>query len=162
MIHVIENFLNVDELTVIKEIAKFETTGDRVCLDVPLYQSYSGIHIEYKDNLVVQKVIKKFCRSIYDTYNLSVKIEKLWFNSTRHESMYDWHKHPYNIPTALLYIDGCKGNGTIFKIGNAELQIIVDDNTFISFDGNQIIHKTPNFSGIERYTLAADFIEVIQ
>jgi hypothetical protein len=155
MFKYIENFLTEEELQHIREISLIETSGNNVCHAVSLYQSFNNMHEKYQDD-IMQSIVRKCEKEVSKILGDYVKTKFFWFNRTAEDSDYDWHTHSTGYPSIVLYLSGCEGRGTIFEIGEAEFTANVQDNSCMIFD-SRINHRTPNWTGVERMTVAIDY-----
>jgi hypothetical protein len=152
-----DNFLDSFSLKYIKHLIDTEIQND-VCLDVPLFQSYGDMQIRHKDDLVFSNFLANVLDYVNNELSANLVIDKCWFNICKSISKYTYHDH-HPIPvSAVFYLEGCTNNGTIFRVGDAELQTICDDNSLLVFDGG-FLHKVPSWKGQDRYSIAFDFSE---
>jgi hypothetical protein len=159
MLRYIDNFLTEEELHHLYKISLIETEGDNVCHTVPLYQSHNHMHLKYADDEIMQQIYDKVGKEVSKIVKTYVVPESSWFNRTEKDSDYQFHTHDHtNNPTAIIYIDGCEGQGTFFIIGEAKLAAVVEDNSLILFNPT-LLHSTPNWAGTSRMTMAITFDE---
>lgn len=150
------NILQPSEIQHLIEIADFEISNF-LCIDVPLYQSYDNMHEKYRHDWFFNKLISKVLKVSSVFADVPVTIRSCWFNVCRQDSKFEWHSHPGTRATGVYYLSGCCDNGTILLINNTKMQIIAEDNAVVFFDPN-LTHKTPSWSGVDRYTVAFELV----
>jgi len=134
------------------EIAYFETKYF-LCDAVPLYQTFNNMHLKYAHVNSTNKLIETVENTYRSINNKDVKIKNFWFNLVREESNYGWHTHPNT--TLVFYLLNTEGCGTIIEDENTEIAIPSQDNSMI-FLPKGIVHKTPNWKGRDRISIAID------
>jgi hypothetical protein len=126
-----------------------------LCLGAPLYQSYSYMHTKYSNDQSLQNLLNKTTLEATKFLGKTVNIKECWFNICKEDSAFGYHTHSSKI-TAVFFLKGCNGNGTLFKINNATLQLKANDNSLLLFEPS-ILHTIPDWDGEDRYSIAIDF-----
>ena len=88
------------------------------------------------------------------TFNKHCEVIKLWFNIVKQDREgYDWHTHSNT--TAIYYLFNTENSGTL--IDNEKVhQVDSIDNSLLFLQPN-IKHKTPDWKGKDRMTIAINF-----
>lgn len=144
--------LNTEQQKNLVDIADYEITH-HLCMDVPKYQSFNNMHIKYHDNKTLTMLCDLIILNAYVLTNMQVQIENCWFNVIKEDSVR--YKHKHDRLACVYYLKNCTDNGTIIFINNIEKTLPCLDNT-IQFISNDVYHKTPNFKGLNRYSIAFD------
>jgi len=158
----IPNLLEESSLQHIKQINLFECT-EHYRPEFPLYISHNEMHIKYQKDLVMSETLARITKMASDIYGGQLEIHKCWFNLVNRNSKSlgyaDLHNHQDFVKLiGLYYIDGCKGNGTLFKPGKNPFQLLAEDNSLVIFP-NGMLHGIPDWHGSTRYSMAIDFKE---
>ena len=140
---------SVDDLI---EIALFETKYF-LCDFVPLYQSFPYMNEKYSHTACMRELCYVVEERYKDTYNTKGAIRTLWFNISRKDSNYTWHKH--NIDTAVIYLKNTKNRGTVFKT----LPTLPSDENSMLFINRDVEHCVPDWKDEDRITIAIDIEE---
>jgi hypothetical protein len=151
----IDNILTIEHKDKLKNIIDHEIKHN-LCKDVPLYQSFNNMQERYKDDETIKYLGNKALKEAELASNRKLSISHLWFNVTKEDSNYGFHKHDHTDVTCVYFLENCENNGTIFQIGNSHLQLLCKDNTIIIFDP-KLLHSIPNWNGKNRYSVAIDF-----
>ncbi len=151
----INNILSIEHRTLLKNIID-EEIKDNLCDGVPLYQSFNYMHKKYKDEESIKNLSIRALEEAELITNQKLVIAKCWFLIARKDSVFNFHYHKNTYTTAVYFLKNCENNGTIFQIGNSNLQLMSKDNTLIIFNPN-IYHTPPNWLGKDRYSVALDF-----
>jgi hypothetical protein len=155
----INNILSIEHRAILKDIIDTEIK-DNLCDGAPLYQSFNYMHEKYKDDESVKNLSIRALKEAELTTNQKLSISRLWFVIIKHDLDCEFHNHK-NIytntyTTAIYFLENCKNNGTIFKIGNSNLQLMSEDNTILIFNP-EMLHNVPKWNGKDRYSVAMDF-----
>jgi hypothetical protein len=146
------SLLNLEKL-IDNEISNF------VCIDVPLHQSYNNMHIKHKENFSLKNLINFSIEKMKLYQNKKINVTKCWFNVIDEKSInlgeFGFHTHNADF-VAVFYLKNCVGNGTVFKINNANLQLLNEDNSIIFYSGNEN-HTIMKYDGRKRYSIAMNF-----
>lgn len=154
-IHHLENnngFLE-KELCTLVDMADNEV-NNHLCRSVPFYQSYAHMHIKHKDNSVWKKLEREATHFLQEKHGYLSSIDSSWFNVTKKDSDFGFHSHQK--PTVVFYLKNCAGNGTIYKVDDGIWQPSCADNTFCIVEPG-VVHATPNWNGVDRYSIAFTF-----
>jgi hypothetical protein len=151
----INNILSTEHRDVLKNIID-EEIKDNLYVEAPLYQSFNYMHEKYKNEECVNNVSARALKEAELITNQKLVIAKCWFLVAKKDSVFNFHCHKNAYTTAVYFLKNCENNGTIFQIGNSNLQLISEDNTLIIFNPN-IYHAPPNWLGKDRYSVALDF-----
>jgi hypothetical protein len=159
----INNILSIEDRTVLKNIIDKEIK-DNVCEEVPFHQSSNNMHEKYKDEESIKNLSIRALKEAELATNQKLSISSLWFVIIKHDLDCGFHNHRNTVTntltntytTAVYYLENCKDNGTIFRIGNSNLQLMSEDNTILIFNP-EMLHCVPKWNGKDRYSVAMDF-----
>ena len=151
----INNILSIEHRTSLKNIID-EEIKNNLCDAVPLYQSFNYMHIKYKNNAIINNLSIKALKEAESATNQKLSILNCWFNISKKDSDYKFHNHSNVYTTCVYFLENCENNGTIFQIGNSNLQLMCKDDTIIIFNP-EILHSIPKWNGKDRYSIAIDF-----
>lgn len=154
--YTVNNILDANDIERLIKIIDLEIETN-FCNSVPLYQSYNNMHIKYAHEKIFHLILKKVNETTTSLTNKSLTLKSSWFNICRKNSNFSMHTHPTANFSAVFYIRGCKNEGTIFKINDTLLKVLSNDNSLIFFDPS-ISHTIPVWNGVDRYTMAFDFV----
>jgi len=152
----VENFLDIETTEKIVSLIDYEIENN-LCLDVPKYQSYSNMHFIYEDDKYFDIFLRKLVNEVGKYSKNKMEMTSCWFNVCKEDSNFQFHDHPASDLTCVFFLKNCSENGTIFKFENTLLQLLVKDNNLVFFDPT-LKHSVPEWKGLDRYTIAADFI----
>jgi len=150
MLSSFDNVLTETDRLEIKRLADYEI-DNHLCLDVPKYQSHENMEIKYKDNHSYNKLVE----FVLKHSPIPLKIQSSWFNVCKDDSDFPFHTHEYVDMSAVYFVDGCEGRGTLFKIDGTEHMFNSKNNDLLYFNSS-LEHRVPDWSGRDRYTIAFD------
>ena len=153
----VNNILSIEDRTALKNIM-IEEIEHNLCDSptTPLYQSYNYMHKKYKDEESIKNLSIRVLKEAELITNQKLVIANCWFLIARKDSVFNFHCHKNTYTTAVYFLENCENNGTIFRIGNSNLQLMSEDNSMIFFNPD-IYHTPPNWLGKDRYSVALDF-----
>ena len=143
------NILSKETVDDLIEIALFEIKYF-LCDFCSLYMSYNNMHKKYSHTACMRELCNVVEERYKDTYNKKGAIRTLWFNISRKDSNYTWHKH--NCNTAVIYLKNTKNIGTSFK----NLPTPPSDENSMLFINKNVAHCVPDWRGEDRITIAVD------
>lgn len=165
--------LDISEMVTIAdyEIANF------LVETVPWYQTCSDMHVKYRNNQTLQKILDVF-QNYVDKVHKDLIIISCWFNVCKENSTgWSWHDHLHGFVDKLnrtienerdcdlvlnYFLKNTDNNGTWFRTSTGEeIQIGGKDNSILIF-APSIIHKTPLWAGKTRYTLTCEYSRKLQ
>ena len=152
----INNVLDNETIEGLIKIADFETTHF-LCPGVPKYQTYNNMHLKYSSDLIFQTFLKRIDEILDEEIDTKLEMSSCWFNICRKDSEFEFHTHFKSMATAVLFLKNCTGHGTLFKLDNSILQLIIKDNDIVIFNP-EMIHSIPEWHGEDRYSIAMNFI----
>ena len=152
--YTISNILEQGELSRLVDLIDREIATD-LCTAVGKYQSYNYMHTKHADDPVMQKLISA-TRDI-TLSGQRVYLDRCWFNVCKVDSTFSFHIHPNTDLSGIFYLYGCNDSGTIFNVNNTKYQILSEDNSLLFFDPN-LSHTIPPWKGVDRYTVAFEFL----
>lgn len=156
----IENYLKDDERIYLKNLILDEIAAN-TCKNVARYQSYNDMHKVYQNDTVLMNLIGKINSDILSITNNLLILESCWFNLCKHDSNFVMHNHMGKAKSVIYYVEGCDHNGTEFKINNCVLKLTnVRDNSVLFFN-SELEHSIPTWNGVNRITVALDFIKPV-
>ena len=151
---IVKELLTTDHILELKNLVDNEIENS-LCLGAPLYQSFSYMHSKYSENPSLNVLLNTTKIEASKFINKDVSIKECWFNICKEDSAFDYHTHSSKL-TAVFFLKGCNGNGTLFKINNVTVQLKANDNSLLLFEPS-ILHTIPPWEGQDRYSIAMDF-----
>jgi hypothetical protein len=155
----VNNILSIEDRTALKNIID-EEIKNNLCEEAPLYQSFNYMHEKYKDEESIKSLSNRALKEAELATNQKLSILRLWFLIIKHDLDYGFHNHKSTYTntytTAVYFLENCENNGTIFQIGNSNLQLMSEDNTILIFSP-EMLHCVPKWNGKDRYSVAMDF-----
>jgi hypothetical protein len=151
----INNILSIEHRDALKNIINGEIK-DNLCTTVPLYQSFDNMHEKYKNDVSINNLSIKALKEAELATNQKLDIFRLWFNISKKDSNYQFHNHKNAYTTGVYFLENCENNGTVFKVGNSNLQLMCKDDSIIIFNPD-FLHSIPEWNGKNRYSVAIDF-----
>ena len=131
---------------------------NHLCLDVPKYQSFNNMHVKHKDDQYFKLFLHELLSQIKTNISDQLEIDTCWFNVCKQDSQFVFHTHENaSNCTCVFFVKNCTGNGTIFQFDNSFLQLQTQDNNLVVFNPT-LLHTIPAWQGLDRYTIAVDFI----
>ena len=149
---IVNDILSKQDVDDLIEIGLFEVKHF-LCDDVPLHQTFPYMHRTYQDSICMKNLINVVVSNYKRFYNREAKVLSCWFNVVREDSNYGWHTHAEN--TAVIYLKNTSNDGTEFRDKNVPCV----ENSLVFID-KDVEHKTPNWKGKERITMALGMEEV--
>lgn len=119
------------------------------CPTVPGHQSFSNMHLKHEASKGMRNLVHSIETEYLAHTGRKVSIYTLWFNMVTASSNFQWHKH--DKPTAIFYLTNTCDNGTYLEFDNIPAQ----DNSLVFLEPH-VIHKTPDYDGRIRLSIAAD------
>lgn len=158
---VFKNLLSQESLTQLKDIMALEIQH-HTNPEVPKYQSFMDMHTKYTEGLV-RDLILDITQKVNIHYKGEYEPFHCWFNfvDDTSDSLGEegFHTHTDTDVVAVFYVLNCTNHGTIIKVNEARMQLLIEDNSLAIFDGT-IDHAIPNWNGRDRYSVALDFKRV--
>ena len=151
------NILDDETVNELVSLVDFEIQNF-LCNTVPKYQSRSDMHMKYKSNVHFQKFFSVVEKILLEEINNNLQVSLCWFNVCKKDSKFAFHTHKESVVTAVFFLKNCKGNGTQIKFDNSVLQLMVKDNDLVFFNPD-IMHRIPDYNGLDRYSIALDFVQ---
>jgi len=158
---VFKNLLSQESLSSLKDIMELEIKH-HTNPDVPKYQSFMDMHTKHATGVVADLILDINCK-VNSHYKSEYRVFHCWFNyvDETSDSLGEdgFHIHSDTDVVAVFYVLNCTNHGTIIKVNDARLQLMIEDNSLSVFDGT-IDHAIPNWNGKDRYSIALDLQRV--